>query len=97
MKIITKKEIEKLSAPLRQGKGYVKSQKMYEQLRNLKLGESLFMSREEWEATPYKSKSFRTWYASGNYAKKKAKNGSLSKLDFEVTTYQEGWVIERIK
>ena len=96
MKTITQKEIEKLTVPLRRGRK-VKSQSLYEDIKSLKIGETKFMSKEEWESFGYKIKSFSAWWASTKRQTRKGHKGQLTDIDLEIVLFEEGRTIKRLK
>ncbi len=74
-----------------------KSEKLYEELRNMRIGELFFISRKEWKATGYKTKSFKCWISITQNQTREKHKGQLSNYKFKVTTFDEGWSIEKIK
>lgn len=96
MKKISKKEIERLTVPLRTGR-IAKCQLLYRELKAMKVGEFLFLGKKEWADFKYKeSTSFRMWWSSVEGQKRKKHKSSLSNIKLEIRTFEEGWVITRL-
>ena len=96
MKKITQEEIKKLTMPLHRGR-IAKSQSLYRELKEMKVGETKFLSKEEWNEFKYKGRSFRQWWSMTRNQKRKTHKGSLVGIELEVVTYIEGWVIKKLK
>lgn len=91
MKIITDKQEEKLT--------YIKSlgrrkSPINDWALKLKIGEKMFISREEWFAFGYAKKvsPYHILFQSTHYPRSRLKG-----LKFGGRSYKEGWVIERKK
>jgi len=96
MKKITRKEVKKLTVPQRFGR-VPRAPALYKELKKMKVGETRFMERKEWIKTGYKVKTFKAWWTVVRNQRKEKHVSSLSGIELIVTTYVEGWTVEKIK
>lgn len=69
---------------------------LYERILGMEIGETEFLKRKEWEKSPYQNKNFKAWWC-GVKNQKRERRSRLGILNLEVTSYQEGWTIKRLK
>ena len=96
MKKINYSDIEKFTKTEKRGRK-PKNEKLYEELRKMEIGELFFMSKEEWRATEYKTKSFYSWMTILKNQTREKHKSQLAKYNFKIATFEEGWTIEKTK
>ncbi len=92
MQIVNSKYIEKLT-PVQSTKN--RASDMINELYKMKDGENLFISSEEWKKYKYACKSLRTWFT--QRAKVSARNSIFKNSKYIVSTFEEGYVVNKTK
>jgi hypothetical protein len=86
MKIITKTELEELHLRMKKGRTLF----LINAIKELKIGQILFISIEEWEETGLKSTPTQTIINAVRHPR-----GALSGQKISIKSALEGWIIEK--
>lgn len=95
MRIITPEEEQKMTLTR---KNHSRKSALLEECSKLNVGETLFMSMDEWRLYKYAPTTKPAMLiASASYQLRKDHPSRVTGMKFSTKAYNEGWVIKRIK